>query len=149
MWSIVVELLSDLWLRLLRCTSQCPAHVKALLRTQFPRWHTLHTFLMYDVRSQQAQGTRRPPAANAYPPAQSCWQFFLFVQTVCKPAELCARRGCEKEGKARCGTCKGVLYCGGECQKRCELHTFGAVARNHTLTTQPEQRLERSQAALW
>ncbi|KAJ3543283.1 hypothetical protein NM688_g5872 [Phlebia brevispora] len=111
----VSQLFAQVFMTMREALVQCTQEQRATLSAQFPRWRTLAALFLHDIKSQSKLSG--PPDANSFLPAQVSWQLFALLHVGCKSTKSCARRGCNKAGTARCGTCKVVVYCGPECQK--------------------------------
>lgn len=95
----------------------CNAEQRTELGAQFPRWRTLAALLINDLKTQMQLPER--PHPDTLPISQVTWQMYNSVAIACKPVTICARRGCNNTGTARCSMCKIIRYCGAKCQKGC------------------------------
>lgn len=102
---------------------------RARLNSEFPRSKTLFALLFKDIKRQSSDESSVDAirAANlmgdGIPPATSLfwdhagWQTFAGLQRACIDwRRACARRGCGKGIKIRCGTCQEAGWCSKGCE---------------------------------
>ena len=114
-----------------------PEH-KAQYGVKMTRWKTLstlkHSYLQfakdgpYHAAAAKSASKSQPSAfSSTLLDRQTLLKLFVQLQQICKSEDLCSRRGCIEEGKARCSICKMAMYCGGTCQKKYASHFLSSV----------------------